>query len=55
MSDSGIESQWAVIFHDDFVLEFEELSESVQDIPIALTSILREKGPLLGRPQVDTL
>ena len=48
-------NEWAVIFHDDFVPEFKELSESVQNVLIASTKILREKGPLLGRPQVDSL
>jgi hypothetical protein len=54
-SASGIERQWEIIFHDDFVPEYRELSEAVQDVLVALTTILREKGPLLGRPQVDTL
>ena len=35
--------------------EYRELSESVYDVLVALTTILSEKGPLLGRPQVDTL
>lgn len=48
-------SEWEVIFHDDFIPEYKELPESVQNILIASTKILREKGPLLGRPQVDTL
>jgi hypothetical protein len=51
----GVEKQWVVIFHDDFIPEYRELSEPVQDALVALTTILREKGPLLGRPQVDTL
>ena len=54
-STDGIEKQWEVIFHDDFIPEYRELSESVQDVLVALTQILREKGPLLGRPQADTL
>src|ERR1039457_4116929 len=48
-------SEWEIIFHDDFVPEYRELSESVQNVLVALTSILREKGPVMGRPQVDTL
>jgi len=48
-------NEWKVIFHDDFVPEYGELPESVQDVLVASTKILREKGPLLGRPQVDTL
>jgi len=44
-----------VIFHDDFISEYRELSESAQNVLAASTKILREEGPLLGRPQVDTL
>jgi hypothetical protein len=47
--------QWQVIFHDDFVPEFNELSIAVQRELIALTLNLCERGPLLGRPHVDTL
>ena len=50
-----MQMQWDVIFHDDFIPEYRELSESVQNMLVALTTIVREKGPLLGRPQVDTL
>ena len=55
MAMAEIDKQWEVIFHDDFIPEYRELSETVQNVLVALTSILREKGPLLGRPQVDTL
>ncbi len=48
------QQEWQIIFHDEFVPEYRELSESVQDVLAAWTTILREKGPLLGRPQVDT-
>jgi hypothetical protein len=47
--------EWQVIFHDDFIPEYRELSELVQNVLVASTKILREEGPLLGRPQVDTL
>jgi hypothetical protein len=50
-----IKQEWQVIFHDDFVPEFNELSIAVQRELIALTLNLCERGPLLGRPQVDTL
>ena len=50
-----MQERWEVIFHDDFIPEYRELSESVQDVLVAMTTILREKGPLLGRPQADTL
>jgi hypothetical protein len=46
---------WEVIFHDEFAPEFRALSRAVQDELVALTVNLCEKGPLLGRPQVDTL
>jgi hypothetical protein len=47
--------KWEVVFHDEFAPEYRQLSRDVQTELIALTVILREKGPLLGRPQVDTL
>jgi hypothetical protein len=50
-----MEMKWEVIFHDDFVPEFNDLSRSVQRELIALTLNICERGPLLGRPQVDTL
>jgi hypothetical protein len=49
------QQDWKVIFHDDFVPEYRVLSESVQNVLVAATKILHEKGPQLGRPQVDTL
>jgi hypothetical protein len=50
-----MEMLWKVILHDDFVSEFNDLSNIVQRELIALTLNLCERGPLLGRPQVDTL
>lgn len=47
--------EWEVAFHDEFIREYRGLSESVQDVLVAAMKILREEGPLLGRPQVDTL
>lgn len=47
--------EWEVEFHDEFISEYRELHVSVQNVLVALTTILREKGPLLARPQVDTL
>lgn len=46
---------WRIEFHDDFEKEFEELAESVQDGLLASLIPLREIGPNLGRPNVDTL
>jgi len=46
---------WTVLFHDDFVPEFEALAEAVQDELLAHTNVLEEFGPTLGRPHADTL
>jgi hypothetical protein len=55
MASNETNKHWEVIFHDDFLPEYRELTGPVQDKLVASTLILREKGPLLGRPQVDTL
>jgi hypothetical protein len=49
------EKKWEVIFHDEFIPEYRKLSVAVQDELNALATNLRNRGPLLGRPQVDTL
>ena len=46
---------WFVDFHPKFRVEYEELSEAVQDELVASLTPLREFGPALGRPDVDTL
>jgi len=46
---------WNVYFHPKFKAEFEELAEAVQDQLLAMIVPLRARGPLLGRPDVDTL
>ena len=46
---------WSVDFHPKFKAEVEELSEAVQDELVAALAPLREFGPSLGRPDVDTL
>ena len=46
---------WTVDFHPKFKAEYEELSEAVQDEFVASLVPLREFGPSLGRPDVDTL
>jgi hypothetical protein len=46
---------WDVYFHPKFKTEFDELSASVQDELLASLIPLREYGPSLGRPDVDTL
>lgn len=55
MASTEMEKLWKVIFHDEFVNEYRELPSTVQNELVALTVNLRERGPLLGRPQVDTL
>lgn len=46
---------WTVVFHDDFAAEFSALDESFQDELLAHALLLRDFGPNLGRPTVDTL
>ena len=46
---------WTIQFHTVFEREFEQLSEAVQDELLASASLLRDAGPQLGRPAVDTL
>jgi hypothetical protein len=46
---------WMVLFHADFEPEFRELPEAIQDELLARLGLLREFGPSLGRPNVDTL
>ena len=44
-----------VVFHKDFAPEFAALSANVQDELLAHAILLRDYGPDLGRPTVDTL
>jgi len=46
---------WDVEFHDDFIAEYRELSEAVQDELLALVQVLEILGPQMKRPRVDTL
>lgn len=46
---------WFIEFHPRFQEEYGELSESVQDELVIALGPLREFGPALGRPDVDTL
>jgi hypothetical protein len=46
---------WTVLFHDDFAAEFVALGESLQDELLAHALLLRDFGPAMGRPTVDTL
>jgi hypothetical protein len=46
---------WAVEIGDEFEPEFDELHENVQTEILALSRLLQQFGPQLGRPRVDTL
>jgi hypothetical protein len=46
---------WSVELADDFSPEFDALPADVRDEILALGLVLREFGPQLGRPRVDTL
>lgn len=47
--------KWNVEIGDEFLPEFCELPESVQDEILAHAQLLEKFGPGLGRPRVDTL
>lgn len=46
---------WTVEIGDEFELEFDALHEDVRLEILALTRLLQQFGPQLGRPRVDTL
>jgi hypothetical protein len=46
---------WNAYFHPRFKAEFDDLAEAVQDELLAMLTPLRQYGPALGRPEVDTL
>ncbi len=47
--------KWNIEFHPAFKAEFDELPLAVQDALLSLLVPLGERGPALGRPDVDTL
>jgi len=47
--------QWEIIFDEDFETEFFKLPYEVRRETYAIGNLLKEDGPLLGRPRVDTL
>jgi len=47
--------KWAVELGDEFQPEYEKLHTDVQDELLAMTLLLQQFGPQLGRPHVDTL
>ena len=48
-------AKWTVELGGEFELEFNELPESVRIEILALSQVLQQFGPQLGRPRVDTL
>ncbi|MGH8296031.1 MAG: type II toxin-antitoxin system RelE/ParE family toxin [Steroidobacteraceae bacterium] len=46
---------WLVELADEFMGEFRDLPEAVQDELLARAKLLEQFGPTLGRPTVDTL
>lgn len=47
--------KWAVEMADEFEPEFRALHEDVRIEVLALSIVLQQFGPQLGRPRVDTL
>ena len=50
-----MKASWTVEIGDEFEPEFDELDEDVQTELLAMSRLLQEFGPQLGRPRVDTL
>ncbi|MBV8212809.1 MAG: type II toxin-antitoxin system RelE/ParE family toxin [Verrucomicrobia bacterium] len=46
---------WTVGLHDDFLAEYDQLPQGVQDELLAKMGLLEQFGPQLRRPHVDTL
>ncbi len=46
---------WVVEIGDEFEPEFDDLREDVRTEILALSRLLQQFGPQLGRPRVDTL
>jgi hypothetical protein len=55
MASNETKNHWPVEFHDEFSVEVRQLSQAVREKLIAAAIILSEHGPLLRRPQADTL
>jgi hypothetical protein len=47
--------EWIIIFHPAFKDWLDEQEEDIQDSILAALGLLKQEGPLLGRPYVDTL
>ena len=48
-------ARWTVEIGDEFEPEFNQLHEDVRTEILALSRVLQQFGPQLGRPRVDTL
>jgi len=48
-------TRWTVEIGDEFEPEFNQLHEFVRTEVLALSRVLQQFGPQLGRPRVDTL
>ncbi len=46
---------WQILLADEFEPEFFALPQQVQDMTLAMTRLLQQFGPQLGRPRVDAL
>jgi hypothetical protein len=51
----SLNERWEVEFHDEFLPEIRQLSQTVREKLKAAAIILSEDGPPLGRPFADTL
>ncbi len=47
--------EWIIIFHPAFKIWLDEQQEDVQDSILVTLGLLKQEGPLLGRPYADTL
>lgn len=46
---------WEVLFDENYLEEFRALDLTVQEAILIKVALLREQGPNLGRPSVDTV
>src|SRR4051794_39091373 len=47
--------EWDVLFTDEFAAWLDGLAETVQDEILVHIALVRQRGPNLGRPYVDTV
>ena len=47
--------EWTVLLAAEFIPEFDCLPQQARREALAITRLLKQLGPLLGRPHVDTL